>query len=369
MKSALAGFATLLTITAASLPAATTVKKSEFGKLPDGTTVSLYTLTNAKGMEAKIITRGGVLVSLKTPDRKGAMADVVLGHDTLADYVADRSTYFGALIGRYANRIGHATFTLNGTVYKLPKNDGENSLHGGNEGFDKRIWSAKEVPGGLELTYLSKDGEEGYPGNLTAVVTYKLSDDNRLQIHYTATTDKPTIINLTNHSYWNLRAEGDILNHTVMLNADRYTPVDAGLIPTGELAPVAGTPFDFRKPTTPGARINQPDPQLKLGRGYDHNWVLNRNGNGLSLAARIEDPASGRVMEVYTDQPGIQFYTGNFLNGSVKGKGGKPANLHSAFCFETQHFPDSPNKPQFPSVVLKPGEKYDTTTEFRFSAK
>jgi aldose 1-epimerase len=294
---------------------------------------------------------------------------VVLGHDTLAEYVADKSTYFGALIGRYANRIGHATFTLNGMVYKLPKNDGENSLHGGILGFDKLVWSAKEVPGGLELTYFSKDGEEGYPGNLTAVVTYKLTDDNRLQIHYTATTDKPTIVNLTNHSYWNLKGDGDILGHLVTLNADRYTPVDAGLIPTGELAPVAGTPFDFRKPNTPGAGINKPDPQLKLGHGYDHNWVLNRKGKGLELAARAEESTSGRVMEIYTDQPGIQFYTGNFLDGSVKGKGGKPATLHAAFCFETQHFPDSPNKPSFPSVVLKPGEKYDTTTEFRFSAK
>ena len=369
MKTALAGFA-LLTLSAVSVPGATTVKKSDFGKLPDGTAVSLYTLTNAKGMEARIITRGGVLVSLKTPDRKGALGDVVLGHDTLPEYVADKGTYFGALIGRYANRIGHAAFSLNGTQYKLPKNDGENSLHGGTLGFDKRVWTAKEVPGGgLELTYLSKDGEEGYPGNLTAVVTYKLTDDNRLQIHYTATTDKPTIVNLTNHSYWNLKGEGDILGHLVMLNADRYTPIDAGLIPTGELAPVAGTPFDFRKPTTPGAGINKSDPQLKLGHGYDHNWVLNRTGKGLELAARVEEPTSGRVMEVYTDQPGIQFYTGNFLNGSVKGKGGKPANLHAAFCFETQHFPDSPNKPSFPSAVLKPGDKYDTTTEFRFSVK
>ena len=370
MKTAPAAFA-LLAIAAVSIPAATTVKKSDFGKLPDGTAVSLYTLTTAKGMEAKISTRGGVLVSLKTQDRKGAWADVVLGHDSVADYIADKSTYFGSLVGRYANRIGHATFTLNGVAYKLPKNDGANSLHGGTQGFDKHIWSAKEVPDGLELTYVSKDGEEGYPGTLTAVVTYRLSDDNRLQIHYTATTDKPTVVNLTNHSYWNLHGggEGDILNHLVTLNADRYTPVDAGLIPTGELIPVQGTPFDFRKPTTPGARIGNADPQLKLGRGYDHNWVLNRTGKGLELAARIEEPTSGRVMEVYTDQPGIQFYTGNFLDGSVKGKGGKPANLHAAFCFETQHFPDSPNKPSFPSVVLKPGERYDTTTEFRFSTK
>jgi aldose 1-epimerase len=369
LKSILASAALLLATTASYVSAATTVKKSDFGKMPDGTTVSLYTLTNAKGMEAKIITLGGVLVSLKVPDRKGSLGDVVLGHDTVAEYQADRGTYFGALIGRYANRIGHAGFTLNGTAYKLAKNDGDNSLHGGLEGFNRRIWSAKEVPGGLQLTYLSKDMEEGYPGNLTAVVTYSLTDDNRLRIHYTATTDKPTVVNLTNHSYWNLRGEGDILGHLVTLNADRYTPIDAGLIPTGVLAPVAGTVFDFRKPMTPGARINNNDPQLKLGKGYDHNWVLNRTGTGLEMAARVEETTSGRVMDIYTDQPGIQFYTGNFLNGTVKGKGGKPATLHSAFCFETQHFPDSPNKPAFPTVVLKPGEKYDTTTEFRFSTK
>lgn len=359
----------MLTTLAASLPAATTIRKSDFGKLADGTAVSLYTLTNAKGTEAKIITRGGVLVSFKTADRKGAMADIVLGHDTLGEYVADRGTYFGALIGRYANRIGHAAFTLNGAAHALAKNNGENSLHGGNEGFDKRVWSAKEVPGGLELTYVSKDGEENYPGTLTSVVTYTLSDDNHLRIHYTASTDKPTVINLTSHSYWNLRGEGDILGHLVTLNADRYTPVDAGLIPTGELVPVAGTPFDFRKPNTPGARINNNDSQLKLGRGYDHNWALNRTGKGLEMAARVEETTSGRVMEIYTDQPGIQFYTGNFLDGSVKGKGGKPALIHTAFCFETQHFPDSPNKPAFLTTVLKPGEKYDSTTEFRFSAK
>jgi len=369
LKSILAGAALLIATTAASVSGAVTIKKSDFGKMPDGTPVSLYTLTNAKGMEARIMTRGGVVVSLKVPDRKGQLTDVVLGHDTLAEYNADRGTYFGALIGRYANRIGHAMFTLNGTTYKLARNNGENSLHGGLEGFDRRVWSAKEAPGGLELTYRSKDMEEGYPGNLTAVVTYTLTDDNRLRIRYTATTDKPTVLNLTNHSYWNLRGEGDILGHLVTLNADRYTPVDSGLIPTGVLAPVAGTPFDFRKPNTPGARINANDPQLKLGKGYDHNWVLNRTGNGLELAARVEETTSGRVMEIYTDQPGIQFYTGNFLDGSVKGKGGKPANPHAAFCFETQHFPDSPNKPAFPSTVLKPGEKYDTTTEFRFSAK
>jgi len=373
MKSAPAIMAALLmaslTLTANSMNAATTVKKSDFGKMPDGTAVSLFTLTNAKGMEARIITCGGILVSLRTPDRKGALGDVVLGHDTLADYTADTKTYFGALIGRYANRIGNAQFKLDGVTYKLPVNDGRNSLHGGPQGFDKRVWTGKEVPGGVELTYVSKDGEAGYPGTLTAVVTYTLTDDNHLRIHYTATTDKNTVVNLTNHTYWNLKGDGDILGHLVTLNADRYTPIDAGLIPTGELRPVAGTPFDFRQATTPGARINQTDEQLKFGKGYDHNWVVNRTGAGLSLAARVEDTSSGRVMEVYTDQPGIQFYSGNFLDGTVKGKGGRVARQHDALCLETQHFPDSPNKPTFASAELKPGGKYDTVTEFRFSAK
>jgi aldose 1-epimerase len=352
-----------------SMSAATSVKKSDYGKMQDGSAVSLYTLTNAKGMEAKIITYGGILVSLKVPDRKGAMGDVVLGHDSLADYVADTKTYFGALIGRYANRIGHARFKLDGVTYQLPKNDGDNSLHGGIMGFNRRLWTPREVPGGLELTYNSKDGEEGYPGNLKAVVTYSLTDDNRLRIHYTATTDKDTVVNLTNHSYWNLKGDGDILSNLLTLNADQFTPIDAGLIPTGELKPVEGTPFDFRKPATPGSRINGSDPQLKRGHGYDQNWVLNKSGAGLSLAARVEEPSTGRVMEVYTDQPGIQFYTGNFLDGTVKGKGGKPANQHAALCLETQHYPDTPNKPSFPSAELKPGQKYDTSTEFRFSAK
>ncbi|MDE3199065.1 MAG: galactose mutarotase [Acidobacteriota bacterium] len=344
--------------------------RSDFGKMPDGTPISIYTLTNAKGMEARIMTYGGILVSVKAPDRLGSMGDVVLGHDSIADYAADHKTYFGALIGRYANRIGGAQFHLDGVAYKLPVNDGKNSLHGGPEGFDKKVWTGKEVPNGVELTYVSKDGEAGYPGTLTAVVTYTLSDDNALRIHYTATTDKDTVVNLTNHSYWNLKGDGDILGNLLTINADTYTPIDAGLIPTGEMKSVAGTPFDFRQPTAVGARITDNDPQLKLGHGYDHNWVLNKNGaTGLTLAARVEEPTYGRVMEVYTDQPGIQFYTGNFLDGTVNGKGGKPALIHSALCLETQHYPDTPNKPKFPSAELKPGEKYDTTTEFRFSAK
>lgn len=362
----------LISVLAIAMPAAT-IQKSDFGKTPDGTAVALYTLTNSKGMEARIITYGGAIVSLKTPDRKGVMGDVVLGYDNLAGYTGGKS-FFGALVGRYANRIGHGQFVIDGKTYSVPKNDGENALHGGLRGFDKRVWTAREAPGGaLELTYVSKDGEEGYPGTLTATVTYTLTDDNRFRIHYAAVTDKPTVLNLTNHSYFNLKGDGDILGHLVTLNADRYTPVDPGLIPTGELRPVEGTAFDFRHPRTPGERIGQPDEQLKLGKGYDHNWILNRTGvaaSALSLAARVEESGvTGRVMEIYTDQPGIQFYTGNFLDGTEKGKGGKVYNLRSAFCFETQHYPDSPNKPSFPSTVLRPGQKYDTTTEFRFSSK
>ncbi len=352
----------------ATAHAATTVKKSDYGKMPDGTPVTMFTLTAEGGVEARIITYGGILVSLKTPDRKGVVGDIVLGHDSLADYMADKGTYFGALVGRYANRIGNAAFTLNGVTHKLSKNDGQNSLHGGPTGFAKRVWSGREIPGGVELTWLSKDGEEGYPGNLNTVVTYILTSRS-LQVHYTATTDKATVVNLTNHSYWNLKGDGDILGNLLTIHADRFTPVDAGLIPTGELKSVAGTPFDFRKPTAVGARINQNDPQLKLGHGYDHNWILNRTGSGLEIAARVEEPTTGRFLEVFTDQPGVQFYTGNFLNGSVKGKGAKPANLHTALCLETQHYPDSPNKKSFPSAELKPGGKYETTTEFRFGAK
>ena len=361
-----------LAILSIAMPAAT-IQKSNFGKTPEGAPVALYTLTNGKGMEARIITYGGAIVSLKTPDRTGAMGDVVLGYDNIAGYTKGKA-FFGALVGRYANRIAKGQFSTDGTTYNVPTNDGTNTLHGGLRGFDKRVWTARELPGGaLELTYVSKDGEEGYPGTLTATVIYTLTDDNRLRIHYAATTDKPTVVNQTNHSYFNLKGDGDILGHLVTLNADRYTPVDAGLIPTGELRAVEGTPFDFRRPRTPGERIGQADEQLKLGKGYDHNWILNRTGVAagvLSLAARVEENGvSGRVMEIYTDQPAIQFYTGNFLDGTERGKGGKVYNLHAAFCFETQHYPDSPNHPAFPSTILRPGQKYDTTTEFRFSAK
>ena len=359
----------LLLVGAVSLHAATKISHTDFSSTPDGTPVQLFTLTNAKGMEARIATYGGTIVSLKTPDRNGTLADIVLGFDSLAGYLSPEP-YFGALIGRYGNRIGHAKFTLGGKEYTLPKNDGDNTLHGGERGFDKRVWTAHELPdGGLQLTYVSKDGEEGFPGNLTATVVYHLTDANELKIDYSATTDKPTVVNLTNHSYFNLKGAGtgDILDHLVTIHADRFTPVDAGLIPTGELRSVEGTPFDFRQSTAIGARIEKDDEQLKLGKGYDHNWVLNRRGNGLSLAAHVEEPTTGRVLEVLTTEPGLQFYTGNFLDGTLKGKGGSVYGHRSGFCLETQHYPDSPNKPRFPSTELKPRGHYKTSTVFRFS--
>lgn len=310
---------------------------------------------------------GGTVVSLKAPDRSGRMDDIVLGYDTVERYVAGNKPHFGATIGRYGNRIGHARFELNGVEYRLAKNNGDNSLHGGMRGFDKVIWTPREMPdGSLELSYLSPDGEEGYPGNLRVTVVFTLADQS-LRIDYSAVTDKETVLNLTNHSYFNLKGAGvgDVLDHRVMLNANRYTPVDAGLIPTGELRPVAGTPFDFRKLQTIGSRINQDDEQLRLGKGYDHNWVLNRSDGGLTLAARVEEPATGRVLEVLTTEPAVQFYTSNNLN-SPDGKNGKTYGPHMAFCLETQHFPDSPNHPDFPSTVLKPGQRFQSTTEFRF---
>jgi aldose 1-epimerase len=345
-------------------PAAST--KISWGNTPEGQPVELYTLTNAKGSEARIMTYGGVVVSLKIPDRSGGFGDVVAGFDNLEGYLTP-PPYFGAIIGRYGNRIGGGRFSLGGMEYQLAKNDGANHLHGGVRGFDKRVWSAKPLsPQSLELSYLSKDGEEGYPGNLSATVTYTLTDAHELRIEYSATTDKETVVNLTNHSYFNLAGEGDILGHQVLIHADRFTPVDKGLIPTGELKSVAGTPFDFQMAKTIGERIEQKDEQLILGRGYDHNWVLNRAGSGLETAAKVTDPKSGRVMEVLTTEPGLQFYTGNFLDGTLKGKG-RVYTRRSAFCMETQHFPDSPNKPAFPSTVLKPGDTYRTTTVYRFS--
>jgi aldose 1-epimerase len=363
--------ATVLLLGTINMNAATKLTSTGFGRTGDGVNARIFTLTNKNGLEARITNYGGIVVSLKTPDRNGAMADVVLGFDTLAGYISSPSPYFGALIGRYGNRIGHARFTLDGVEYKLAANNGENSLHGGTHGFNEKIWTPRELPdGGLELTYLSKDGEEGYPGNLKTIVTYRLTDDNSLTIDYSATTDKDTVLNLTNHSYFNLKGagQGDILGHMLTLTADRFTPVDAGLIPTGELRAVSGTPFDFTKSTAIGSRIERNDEQLKLGKGYDHNWVLNnfnKPGNS-ALAARVVEPTSGRVMEVYTTQPGIQFYTGNFLDGTIKGKGGKAYQQRYGFCLETQHFPDSPNKPSFPSTVLKPNQKFHSTTVFKF---
>jgi aldose 1-epimerase len=348
-------------------------KKSSFGKTPDGEQVDLYLLTNKNGVEAAISTYGGALVSLKVPGRNGKLGDVVLGYDSVDGYVNDKS-YFGAIIGRYGNRIGHAQFTLDGKTYTLAKNNGENTLHGGIKGFNKAVWTAKEIPAkngqALELTYLSKDGEEGFPGNLQVRVIYTLTDSNELKIDYSATTDKKTVVNLTNHSYFNLAGpgSGDILGHTLMMEADKFTPVDSGLIPTGELRDVTGTPFDFRKPTAIGARIDAHDEQIKLGGGYDHNFVLRRKvGDPISLAARVVEPKTGRVMEVWTTEPGVQFYTGNFLDGSASGKGGISYTKRSAFCLETQHFPDSPNQLKFPSVVLSPGGQYHTTTIYKFS--
>lgn len=348
-------------------------KKTTFGKTPDGRQVDLYLLTNKKGVEVAITNFGGAVVSVKVPDRTGKIADVVLGYDSLDGYVNDKS-YFGALVGRYANRIAHGQFSLDGVTYKLAKNNGENSLHGGIKGFNKAVWDAKEIASkegpALQLNYLSKDGEEGYPGNLKVQVVYTLTDANELKIDYSATTDKKTVLNLTNHSYFNLAGQGssDILGHELMIQADRFTPVDAGLIPTGELRPVAGTPFDFRTKTAIGARISADDEQLKLGKGYDHNWVLTHTA-AFSLAARAVEPNSGRVLEVWTTEPGVQFYSGNFLDGTVHGKGGNVYGFRSGFCLETQHFPDSPNHPEFPSTVLNPGERYHSITAYKFSTE
>ena len=354
---------------ASLLTAAPLLQQSGFGKTPEGVAVSIFTLTNKNGLETRITTYGGIVVSLKTPDRSGALADIVLGFDSLDGYLAAPNPFFGALVGRYANRIAHARFALNGVEYKLEKNNGENSLHGGSRGFDKRVWTARELPdGGLELTYLSKDGEEGFPGSLMVRATYHLTDANELRIDYAATTDKPTVVNLTNHSYFNLKGQGsgDVLSHVVTFNADRFTPVDAGLIPTGEVRPVAGTPFDFRKPASIGSRIDQNDEQLKLGRGYDHNFVINRAaGSGPILAARVEEPSSGRVLEVLTTEPGVQFYTANGL-GNLHGKSGAVYGRRAGFCLETQHFPDSPNQLKFPSTELQPSRKFQSTTVFRF---
>lgn len=354
------------------MPATKTKVTSEpFGKMPDGTPVELYTLSNG-ACEARIATYGGAVISFKAPDRNGKSADVVLGFDDLTGYIANcngpANKFFGSIIGRYANRIANATFSLNHQKYSLPKNNGAHTLHGGPHGFFNVLWKATPVENGVELTYLSKDGEEGFPGNLTAVVRYTLLKGD-LRIEYSATTDKDTVINLTNHSYFNLAGESDILNHELTLHASRFTPVDGGLIPTGELKRVESTPFDFRKSTAIGARINADDEQLHLGHGYDHNWVLDSGDGKLTEAAEVYESQSGRVLKVLTDQPGMQLYTGNFLDGAVKGKGGKPYPFRSGLCLETQHFPDSPNHPSFPATELKTGKTYHTVTVYSFSAR
>jgi aldose 1-epimerase len=349
------------------------IEKEQFGTTLDGKKVDIYTLTNANGCEVKITNYGGIVVSLTVPDKTGKIGDVVLGYDKLDGYIKDNSPYFGALIGRYGNRIGKAKFELNGKTYNLAANNGENHLHGGVKGFDKVVWDAKEIKQndavGLELNYLSKDGEEGYPGNLNVTVKYLWTNNNELKIEYAATTDKDTVVNLTHHSYFNLAGKGNILKHELMINADKFTPVDEGLIPTGELRSVQGTPMDFTKPTAVGARIEQDDEQLKFGLGYDHNWALNDYDGSLKKVASVYEPTSGRVMEVYTTEPGLQFYSGNFLDGTITGKGGTVYKHRTGLCLETQHFPDSPNKPDFLSTTLKPGEKYSTTTIYKFKTK
>jgi aldose 1-epimerase len=341
-----------------------------------GTPVDEVTLKNSHGVELHAISYGGIITSLKVPDRAGKPGDIVLGFDQPESYWADPPPpFFGAIVGRYGNRIGKGKFTLDGKPYSLATNNGVNHLHGGNKGFDKVLWTitTKDAPEGSQAIFsrTSKDGEEGYPGNLQVRVTYTLTEKNELIVDYHATTDKATPVNLTQHSYFNLAGEGtgDILGHQLTIDADRYTPVDDTLIPTGELAPVQGTPFDFRQPTAIGARIDQDNPQLKNGKGYDHNWVLTRKGTGLQHAARLTDPKSGRTMDVATTEPGLQFYSGNFLDGTIKGKGGHVYAHRSGLCLETQHFPDSPNKPKFPSTILQPGKAYESRTVFTFSAK
>ena len=349
------------------------VTKAPFGTA-DGQSVDLYTLRNLHGVEAKITNYGGILVSLKVPDRNGKFDDVVLGFNDLDTYLKGHP-YFGALIGRYGNRIAKGRFTLNGVEYKLAVNNGENTLHGGIKGFDKVVWTGKEMKTkagpAVVLTYLSKDGEEGYPGNLNVRVVYTLTNNNELKIEYSATTDKDTVTNLTHHSYFNLAGEGngDILSHRVTINGSRFLPTDAGSIPTGELRKVAGTPFDFLTAHAIGERINQDEEQLKLGNGYDHNWIINGRPGTLRLAATAYESTSGRTMQVWTTEPGMQFYTGNFLDGTLTGKSGKIYQRRTGFCFESQHYPDSPNHPAFPTTTLKKGATYRSTTIYRFASK
>jgi aldose 1-epimerase len=351
--------------------AAASVTESAFGSTPDGTAVRLFTLTNSQGLVVQATSYGCIITSIKTPDRHGRFDDIVVGHDNLDGYLT-KTRYFGAVVGRYGNRIAGGQITIDGKTYQLTLNNGPNHLHGGVKGFDKVVWDAKTRPDprgvSVEFTHTSPAGHEGYPGKVDAAVVYTLTDTNELIVEYSGTTDAPTILNMTQHSYFNLSGDGagDVMGHLLTLHASGYTPVDANQIPTGEIVPVDGTPFDFRRETVIGARIDGNDPQLTKSLGYDHNFVLARNGNGLAPAARLVDPKTGRTMDVSTTEPGVQFYSGNKLDGSMVGKGGHVYSARTGLCLETQHYPDSPNKPQFPSTIVRPGEKYRSSTVFTF---
>ena len=346
------------------------ITSKDFGQTTDSVQVKQFTLTNENGLEMKVITYGAIITSLKTPDKDGKLEDIVLGHDNIEGYIKN-DPYLGAVVGRYGNRIANAKFSIDGTEYKLAANNGKNSLHGGIKGFDKVVWNASEINDstgvGLKLTYRSVDGEEGFPGNLDVTVFYTLNNDDELEIQYQAKTDKKTVVNLTQHTYFNLTAmKEDILNHELSINASNITPVDNTLIPTGELLPVENTPFDFRKAKKVGENINDDHEQIKFGNGYDHNWVLDESEDEINLAAILSDSTSGRIVEVYTTEPGIQFYTGNFLDGTITGKNDVVYKYRSGLCLETQHYPDSPNQPDFPSTLLSPNEDYLTVTKFKF---
>lgn len=369
----------LMISTLTAQAAGLTSQQSSFGKLPDGTPIEKFVLTNSHGMQATVITYGGVLQALKVPDRKGHGEDVVLGFDDVQGYLDNPNVFFGATIGRFGNRIAEGRFSLDGKSYQIPQNDKTNALHGGPQGFNTKVWKAEPAKGdgwvGVTLSYVSPDGEMGFPGTLTTQVTYQLDEHNQLTLKYRATTDKPTVLNLTNHSYFNLAGAGSgtVLKQVAMLNADKYTPVTTKLIPTGELPPVAGTPMDFRKPTAIGKHIADDNQQLKYAEpkqgGYDFNWVLNTAGDLQKAAAVVTDPGSGRTLTLYTTEPGVQFYTGNFLEGNIKGKAGKTYGHWGAFTLETQHYPDAPNQPNFPTTRLDPGQTYTQTTIFKFASK
>jgi aldose 1-epimerase len=362
---------TMMSVGAQSAMAAVAVTKADFGKLQDGRAADLYTMKNPD-LEVAVTTYGARIVSLKTKDKAGKVGDVVLGYGSVGGYVAEgiTKTYFGAIVGRYGNRVRAGKFSIDGHQYQIPVNNNGNALHGGPHGFDDQLWTGKQIPGGVEMSLVSKDGDMGFPGTLTVHVRYTLVG-SAVHINYSATTDKPTVTNITNHAYFNLSGEGsgNILGEVLQLNADGYTPVDAGLIPVGGVKPVAGTPFDFRKPTAIGERINQPNDQLKIAGGYDHNWVLKGANGTMKVAAKLVDPKSGRVLTVSTTQPGVQFYSGNFLDGSFKGKAGIAYAKNTGLCLETQHFPDSPNQPAFPTTLLKPGQTMHSETIFAFSVQ